>query len=365
MILICGLREAGADVIECREAGAGVGKLWQLYKKHRALRGTYDVIIVGFAGQKMALFAKLLTRKPVILDAFYSLYNTIVEDRMLVSPRSLRAKWNWFLDWLSARLADLVLLDTEAHINYYIRTFGLPREKFLRVFIGADDALFYSQDKKANIENRISYIGEGKTEDPHMIYNRRYTQGNAPRFLVGFHGTYVPLQGAEYIVEAAKLLESDPDIRFLMIGNGQAYKKTRARADELKTKNIQFIDSRVPQREIVCLLAPAEICLGIFGESPKTALVIPNKVYEYAAMKKAIITADTPAIRELFSKEDMELVPAANPRAIADAILKLRGDSKRRKELADRAHGIYTNNATPRAIGSALLAELKRRYHTV
>lgn len=124
-VIIRGLQQNGARVVH-------------------SLRGPYDVIIVGYSDSRYAVsLAWLFSRKPVIWDAFYSLYDSWVFDRKLVSPHSLKAYYYWFLDWLSCILADRILLDTNAHIDYFVRTFHIPCSKFTRVLIGADDEVFH------------------------------------------------------------------------------------------------------------------------------------------------------------------------------------------------------------------------------
>ena len=334
-ILIKVLRQNGVVVLECHDASPLPLRLWRLFWKHWKIRAQYDAMIVGFAGQGMTLFAKLITRKPVVLDAFYSLYNTIAEDRQFAAPRSLRARWARFLDIVSARIADKVLLDTQAHIEYYVKTFGLPREKFARILLGADNDIF-----KPTTNNQ-----QPTTHD---------------RFIVGFQGTYVPLQGTEYIVRAAKLLEDNEKIEFVMLGEGQAFKATKALAEKIGAQNITFAGYRVPLEKVPQWIEKSDICLGIFGNTPKVPLVIPNKVYDCVAMKKAVITADTPAIRELFDESQLCLVPPANPEAIAKAIRTLKANPARRASLAEKGFARYREKVTPSLIGKALLGILEK-----
>ena len=82
-------------------------------------------------------------RVPVVWDAFLSLYSTVVEDRRLTKPpasiwhRAL--KW-W--EWLTCRAADLVLLDTRVHADYFVRVLHAPEERTAVVFVGAETELF-------------------------------------------------------------------------------------------------------------------------------------------------------------------------------------------------------------------------------
>lgn len=110
-----------------------------------SLRVPHDLVIVGYSDSRWTVpMARLLSRKPVIWDAFYSLYDSWVFDRRLVSQRSIKAKVYWFLDWLSCKLANRILLDTQTHIDYFVKTFHIHPSKFIKVLVGADPAIFKS-----------------------------------------------------------------------------------------------------------------------------------------------------------------------------------------------------------------------------
>lgn len=215
-ILISGLKQNGVEVIECRIEPSEKFKYLKLLRKHRKI-GDYDLMLVGFPGQTVMPLAKLIARTPIVLDAFVSLYDSSVFDRKTVSPKSLGALKYWLLDFFSARLADKVLLDTKEHIKYFCETFRLKREKFQKIFIGADDAIFRPREGKE---------GRRETDD---------------KFLVHFHGNFIPLQGVEYIVGAAKILEKEK-IRFNLIGRGQTLKSTKDLARRINLTNTSFID---------------------------------------------------------------------------------------------------------------------------
>ena len=73
-ILISGLKANDIEVLECQTNARGFKKYFELYKKHKIIKEKYDVMIVGFLGHSIVPFAKLITRKPIIFDAFVSLY---------------------------------------------------------------------------------------------------------------------------------------------------------------------------------------------------------------------------------------------------------------------------------------------------
>jgi len=324
-ILIDGLKQNGVEVIECRDDSPGLKKFWNLFIKHWHVRNSYDVMVIGFLGHIIVPFAKIITRKPIIFDAFVSLYDSNVFDRKVVKPKTLRAFYYWFLDWISMWLADIILFDTNQHIKYATEEFGVRKEKLIRILVGAQDKIFYPRNIIKSDSN----------------------------FLVGFYGTYVPLQGVGFIVEAAKEVESYKDIKFMLIGSGQEKQIILKLAQDLKIKNIDFVDF-LPQNKLAFEIVKADVCLGIFGKTEKTQRVIPNKVYQCAAMKKPIITADTPAIRELFNDRDLMLVKPADSEALADGILILKNNLKLREELAQNCFNKFLKSASPKVLGEEL-----------
>lgn len=322
-VLIKGLRLNNIEVTECRTDSGGIKKFIDLYRKHKKLRGEYDAMVIGFLGQQIVPFARLISRKPIIFDAFVSLYDSNVFDRKTVRNSSIGALYYRVLDWMSMRLADIVLFDTNEHIKYVSKEFNIPENKFKRIFVGTDDEIFYLSE---NSTNQV--------------------------FTVFFHGHFIPLQGIDRIIEAAKLLDKE-EIKFKILGKGQTYLEIRKLADKLGINNIDFIDN-VSYEELPKYINKSDVCLGIFGGTPKAQRVIPNKVYEYAAMAKPIITMDTPAVRELFDSEDMILIDN-NSRILANSILKLKKDKQRRRELGLKAYNKFKSFATVSILGKQLL----------
>jgi glycosyltransferase involved in cell wall biosynthesis len=107
------------------------------------------------------------------------------------------------------------------------------------------------------------------------------------------------------------------------------------------------------------MVAAADICLGIFGTTRKTQMVIPNKVYQAATVGRAVISADTPAAREVFTHgETAWLCPAGNPQALADAIRRLAGDVALRTRLGAQAARLMREQFSLAARGGRLAAIL-------
>ncbi|MDO8496465.1 MAG: glycosyltransferase [bacterium] len=328
-VLIKGLRANGLGVAECHVSAKDKFRylklVWQFLKSPK-----FDLMVVGFPGQEIMFLARFLTRKPIVFDAFTSHYGGYILDRQYFAKNSWRAKYYRFIDTWSCKLADLVLLDTNAHIDFFVKEFKLDRKKLLRVFVGTDSEVFYPREALKSMD----------------------------KFLVHFHGHYIPLQGVKYIIEAAKLLENEK-VHFNIIGNGQTFKNDLKLAERLSVNNVRFIDP-VPYEELPILMSKADVCLGIFGDSPKTDLVIPNKIFEAMAMGKAIITADTLAVRELLNdRENVLFCRKADAKDLAEKIRLLKNSPEMRGSIGGAARKLFKERLTE----DILIAELLKHIH--
>lgn len=324
-IFIKGLRQNDVRVIECVSRQKGVGKYFNLIKKHWQIKKQYDVMIVGFPGYQAMLLARILTCRPIIFDAVESFYDSIV-DRGIAKPGSLAATYCWILDWLACHLADRVILDTSVQIDYFVKTFGIRRAKFQRIFIGSDDE---------------------------AVYPLKKIESGGP-FLVHFHGAFNPAQGVEFIIRAANLLEKE-NIKFNIIGRGQTYKDIRKLAQELRVINVNFIDS-VGYEELREYMAQADVCLGIFGQTERARRAIPNKVYEALAAGKAVITGETPAIKELLiNKKNVLFCNMADPEDLANKILELKNNNDFRLSIASGGYNLFKSELRPVILSRQLI----------
>ena len=333
-IILKGLKKNGAEIIECSSSRHPLIRYPLVLAKFLAKRGTpHDIVFLGFYSQPLLPIIRRLTSKPLILDAFLSGYQTIAFDKKKFKKSSLIAKL--FRHWDENSIqADKILLDTNQHCDYFSKEFNIPSLKLQRIWIGADDDVFYPMPAKEK------------------------------KFIVEFHGGFIPLQGTEYIVKAAKLLEKH-DVIFIMVGDGQTYKKCRQLAKKLKLKNLRFFGSK-PNIEIPKYIASASVGLGIFGDTQKTSLVVPNKAYEVIAMKKPLITAKTKAAEELFThKKNVYFFSPASPKSLADAILTIKNNKQLREKIAKGGYDLFKKNATPGVIGKQILSICRSLKHNL
>lgn len=297
-------------------------------------------LLVPSFGQKDVPLAFLIARMKsnhLVFDPLASRYETKILDWQRKSPDSLSAKWNYWLDQLSLKLADLVLADTRSHLDYYCREFGLDPKKAAVLPVGFDDSLW-----QTGIEN-----GKG--------YGRTMT--------VVFFGSFLPLHGVDRIARAAlRIVQKEPLIRFLFIGSGQTFPLVKNIIAQDATGRIKLLGWMKEPQMVELLRREADLCLGLFGQTPKAFRVVPHKVFQAMALGKPVVTLNTPAIREFFvHSENIYLCSSGEPEAIAQSLLELYHCPEMRQKIAREGQHLVREKFTPEALGKSLLVILKEK----
>lgn len=323
-VLIRSMRQAGFKVYDCSHESRSILRYAIAFCKFARYNSKCDIVFVGFLGQFLVPIIKLLTKSPIVFDAFISVYQTMVSDRRKFKERGLLGKAAKFIDKFSCNLSDAVFLDTNQHIDYFVNELGVKRAKFVRLLIGSDDRVMFprasaSRDQKA--------------------------------FRVHFHGEFQELHGTDVIIKAARL---SPDINFVLIGKGKRFLQSVAYARIEKIDNIEFVDA-VPYEVLPEYIASADVCLGVFGTSQKATLVIPHKIYEAIACAKPVISAVSPAARELFThKVNIFFCEPGDPNSLARAVKELKSDEKLRSALAENGYRTFVTQCSTLALADKM-----------
>ena len=335
------LRGAGVDVIE-RHASVwerqrhkwalGVGSAVRvgLAEAKLLLRGRrerFDAMIVGYPGHFDMPAARRIARgRPLVFNPLVSLSETLVEDRARFARGSSAASILHHVDRIALRRADLVVADTTQNARFLAELGEIRRDRVEVCFVGAEDRLF------------------------------RPGWQPRERFHVLFVGKLIPLHGLETILEAARLA---PEVAFRVVGSGQL---DALLAD--RPANVEWVEW-VEYEELPEEIQRAGCALGVFGVSEKAARVIPNKAFQALACGTPLVTADTPAARELLvDDESALLVPAGDAPALAAAIQRLATDDELARRIGAGGLAAYREHASEEVLGvrwrSLLEAELER-----
>lgn len=247
---------------------------------------------------------------PLLIDPLTSAYDKQVYEKYHLPVDSLRARWLLRYErWLFSG-ADRVLADTPEHARFFTQTLGVDPAKVNIVYVGAEEPLF-SPAPPSSIDGELEVL---------------------------FFGSFIPLQGPEVIVEAARLYNGPP-LRWTLLGQGPLRADSQRRARGLS--NVQFED-RIPYLDLPARIHRAHILLGVFGPTAKAGRVMPNKVFQALACGRPLVTCQAPSYPvELLAAANSGIawVPAADPAALAAAVAALaaRPDQLAARGVAARA----------------------------
>jgi glycosyltransferase involved in cell wall biosynthesis len=262
-VLERGLSAAGFDVVRVnhpwsattaervramRDPLLAVRLLGRLFRAWRRLAGDarrigpVDVVVVGYLGVfDVHLARRLWPRARIVLDDLAPVGATVADrsgGRLVGWLASLFDRW-------ATRTADLVVVDTEEHAAIV----GSPTPTIV-VPVGAPTDWFV---------DRASEDG-----------TRRLPGTDPPvdgALSLVFFGLHTPLQGTPVIAEALRrLLDDGVPLAATLVGTGQDLPACR---DLLGDRRAITWHDWIPPADLPSLVAAHDVCLGIFGDTPK------------------------------------------------------------------------------------------------
>jgi glycosyltransferase involved in cell wall biosynthesis len=277
-------------------------------------RTPFDALIVGYPGHfDMAAARRIARGRPVIFNPLVSLHETLVEDRRRFAVNSAQARFLRRIDRRALQRADLVVADTEQNARHLAELGALTDERLAVCFVGAEERFFRP--------------GWQPAENFHAL----------------FVGKLIRLHGLETILAAAALA---PEIPFRVVGSGQLDGLLLDRPPNVEW--LEWVDYEHLPEEV----QRAGCALGVFGTSAKAGRVIPNKAFQALACGTPLITADTPAARELLHDgESALLVPPGDPDALAAAVRRLAGEPELAQSIGAGGLAAYRARASEDVLG--------------
>lgn len=350
-ILMEGLRRNGVQVIECHErlwdgiedrvqtvqGGWKSLRFWRriatayarLLRRYWQLGGAYDVLVVGYPGQLDVFLARLLSwlhRKPLVWDIFMSIY-LIALERGLDRQSRVGVGLLRRLEWLACRLPDQLIIDTAAYAAWFEQIHGVPASRFGLVPTGADDRLFYPVPPSAE---------------------------KSDRFTILYYGTFIPNHGVSTIVEAAALLAGESSIHFRLVGDGPDRAMAEQFVRERWLTNVTFV-GWLEAAELRQEIANADVCLGVFGNTPQSLMTVQNKIYECLAMGKPVVTGEGPAVNAQFADGlYLAIVERRDETGLAYMLQQMQREPERCVQLGRQGRHRFQSEFTPEHLGHLL-----------
>jgi glycosyltransferase involved in cell wall biosynthesis len=228
------------------------------------------------------------------------------------------------------RRADRIVVVSPAFRERLIARWRVPAEKIAVVENGVETDLFAPLPPAANDQLRQEL-------------------GAAGKFLVCYAGTMGMAHGLETLLDAASRLQNqNPDVRFLLIGEGAEKERIKALAHSRGLANVRFLDQQ-PHERIPAFISTSDACLVLLKKNEVFKTVIPTKMLEFMSSARPVILAVEGQARQIVEEAGAGLaIEPENAAALARAIAQLAADRELASEFGRKGREYVVRNFSRR-----------------
>ena len=267
--------------------------------------GTYPPLLQGLTAYAIAK----LRRRPFVFEVRDLWMEYAIQAGYVTNPAMIRALR--LLETFLCHHAQMVIVNSPGYIPYLVRR-GVSESRIELVPNGVDAGMFDPRDRGVLVREKFG-LGE--------------------KFVALYAGAHGPINDLQTLLQAADLLRDQPEICFVLVGDGKEKARLMRLTAEMGLENVVFVPP-VPKSEIPSYLAAADVCIAILGAYDLLKTVYPNKVFDYMAAGRPVVLAIDGVIRQVVESAEAGLfVPPGDPVALAGAIKSLQVRSDTRREM--------------------------------
>jgi len=179
------------------------------------------------------------------------------------------------------------------------------------------------------------------------------------KFVAAYVGTHGMAHGLDVILEAAAMLRDEPDIAFLLVGDGSERERLAAAAGERRLRNVHIVGQR-PKADMPAIWQATDASLVLLRRLDTYKSVLPSKMFEAMAMRRPIILGVEGEARELLDEAGagIGIVPESAGQ-LAAAVRTLASDSDRARSLGAAGRRYVEQQLDRNALAARYLAFLQ------
>ena len=304
--------------------------------------GTSPQLLVGAAGYAVARSRRL----PFVFEVRDLWPQSIVAvgaaGRRSALYRSLERVAN-FLYWH----ADRIVLDGEAKRRQLV-DMGVPPGKtaVIRNGVSSEFCMEPDSDIARSARERV-----------------RKELGLGDKFIAMYIGTLGMAHGLEIVLEAADRLRANPDMAFLIIGDGAEREHLHRKKEELRLPNVYFLRKQ-PREAIPAYLAAADVCLAPLRKREVFKTAIPSKMFEAMAAGRPVILGVEGEAKEILldAQSGIPVLPE-DPKELAGALSLLQTDPNLCRQMGLRGRSAALDKFSRQQQASAYVELLEEVSH--
>jgi glycosyltransferase involved in cell wall biosynthesis len=242
------------------------------------------------------------------------------------------------------RHSDRITVVTPAFEDYLVEHWRVPREKISVIENGVETSLFAPQLPTGNSETAL-----------------RRELGVEGKFVASYIGTMGMAHGLETIIAAAlQLQDANPEIVFMIVGEGAEKSRIVALARERGLTNLRFIDQQ-PREKVPAYIRASDVCLVPLKKADVFKTVIPTKMLEFMSCARPVILGVDGQARNILEEARAGLViEPENSVDLANAIRYLSANPEIGRELGQNGREHIVRKFSRRLTAEKYICMLER-----
>ncbi len=183
---------------------------------------------------------------------------------------------------------------------------------------------------------------------------------NEADFVLMYAGILGHAQGLEVILKSANITKNQPEIKYVIIGDGPEKQKLLLLSKELNLLNVKFIGN-IPRSQMSSAIAACDAYIVPLKKNDLFLGAIPSKLFEPLAMGKPILLGVDGEARELFienGKAGLFFTPE-DSEELANNIHKLYSDQDCMISLSENGKQFVSKNFNREQIAKSFFIKLQ------
>lgn len=239
------------------------------------------------------------------------------------------------------RQARLVVVVTHAALAA-LQARGLPPEKLELIPNGANvDQFQFQPGSRAQI---------------------RQESGWDEKLVAVYAGIFGIAQQLETVVEAARLVQDDPSLHFILIGDGPRKAVLMELVEQYGLPNLTVLPEMLPER-IPEYLSAADLALVPLRKLDLFSGALPSKLFDaWACQRPVLLSVEGEARQILEQAEGGLFVPPEDPQALVEALRRLQAQPSLRRQMGSAGLAYTRAHHSRRALAEKLAARLEAQF---
>lgn len=235
---------------------------------------------------------RLLKENRAGLELFFRVLTNKADLVVLSTPPFFTVLWGALACYISSKKYILDVRDLYPDVFFELKL--IKRESALGKLAVFFTSLLYSKafqiiSVTQNLCKEIENYGVGNANLIMNGYDSELFQPGKPeekfeKFTLVFHGTLGKVQNIQTLLQVAKVLENDPNIHFIVAGEGPKAKELI----ENPVKNLSYLGN-IPYNDIPALLRKSHMGLSFRTDDKIGKEAFPVKTFEYMGSALPII----------------------------------------------------------------------------